>query len=1536
MSGQPAGTYEVLMWWTYLSTRSTSVRIDINHAGGTSTIFVNQQQNGGQWNSLGIFEFNSTGSVTITATSSSTISACADAVWYKQFAGPIPTEIIVDNRSAVTSQTGTWSVSSAPNPYGVDSVWGRSGATFTWYATLPQEGTYDVYMWWTQTSTRPTSALVTIQYGGGSDSININQQQNGGQWNLLGRYTFAKTGSSFVRLSAPAASPISYGADAVKFNFIELNNAPVAFIDAIEPSPAGVGDTVYFDGHGEDSDGNIAAYNWESDIDGELSSEESFATADLSEGEHIITFKVQDDKGKWSAPATEPLVVGNVPPTAFIDSITPNPALVGQTITLTGHGEDSDGTVEAYQWHSSIDGNLSNEESFSTNLLSIGGHTITFTVYDNNGVASVPVSRTLTVQNLANDVIIDNGGSGTSSTGTWSVSGGTGFYGVNSVWARNGATYTWTFSPAISGYYQLYMWWTQYSSRSNNIPVDIQHIGGPSRVYINQQQNGSKWNSLGEYPFQSGSSYRITITAASGSTVSTCADAVKFVYNRELDVNTLPPTATIDSINPNPAVPGEPITFVGHGTDISGTITAYNWRSDISGNLSNSSTFSTSSLSAGLHTIFFKVQNNRGMWSSEVSRTLSVGVENIYCCFGYGPENDRSMIRSYLDDIAEYQGNNVWVYRDQGRGKTYVVRYVEDIESMKNALKTEGSHVLFYGHSNYGLGPSFATTLESQNQEIDDIRYIDDDRIFNVSSPWVHINVNGMRTSQAYPYWWPIFKDGTSGRMPYTLDDPNGLPAYNYYVTYQVLGDPNHYRIETVRNSAIVRFFDSSVPAWYSPDGRAPDTNDPNERKYYIVNSASWSPSFETTGDWTASQATAGYFKEDYFYTSAGTGDKQARWLFTIPTAGTYKVLGWWPASNGNTSGASYVINYSAGSITIPANQQVNGGRWNELGEFYFEPNAYSVTLSNNAFSGNVIADGVRISHPDNPPEVMQADFCASARSGNRPLMITFYNRSTGDLTSRRWNFGDGFTNTTRDTIDHTYNVAGKYTVSLTVSGPLGSSSKTKVGYIVVGNAAPAAPPVPPLQAEFAASAYGAAPLRVRFSDLSSGDLRRGITYKPAPGYAGQDTFSYVVKDDDGATSNEAIVRINPPNQAPVANDDWAVTAAGVPIQVSVLSNDTDVDGNIDSNTVVVTLQPSNGTAVVNAGGKITYTPNSGFGGTDTFRYTVKDIAGAVSNDANVTINPPNRAPVAKDDSAVTDQNTPVTINVVANDKDSDGNIDPNTVTIKLGPTGGTVTVNEGGKVTYTPGPEFSGTDSFTYTVADKAGAVSNDANVTINPPNRPPVANDDRAVTQPNVPVTVNVLANDTDADGTIDSGTIEVTQAPSHGTFVVHDSWLWDFGDGSTSHERGPTHTYLTPGNYTVTLTVTDANGDSVSETKVNFVRAVIFEKSIDNVDYPKTHTAGKVVVYRKELEIPKEELKYNRLFWYSCNSGNYYLDTFNRGVVFYTLNLTNMSGGKVFYLYLKAYFEGRSNQQMWQILQDKEAVFDYYDFSKRPQNQ
>ncbi|MBM3155201.1 MAG: hypothetical protein FJ008_07700 [Chloroflexi bacterium] len=84
------------------------------------------------------------------------------------------------------------------------------------------------------------------------------------------------------------------------------------------------------------------------------------------------------------------------------------------------------------------------------------------------------------------------------------------------------------------------------------------------------------------------------------------------------------PTAYIDSITPTSTSAGESVNFAGHGTDPDGTVVGYKWRSSLSGDLSNSASFQTSSLTPGTHTIYFQVQDNQGNWSNEVTSTVTI------------------------------------------------------------------------------------------------------------------------------------------------------------------------------------------------------------------------------------------------------------------------------------------------------------------------------------------------------------------------------------------------------------------------------------------------------------------------------------------------------------------------------------------------------------------------------------------------------------------------------------------------------------------------------------------------------------------------------------------------------------------------------------------------------------------------------------------------------------------------------------------------------------------------------------------------
>jgi len=144
-----------------------------------------------------------------------------------------------------------------------------------------------------------------------------------------------------------------------------------------------------------------------------------------------------------------------------------------------------------------------------------------------NVTSNHTIGATFSIDTPSKEIIIDNRDATTSRTGTWSASLGVNSYGVDSVYSRDGSTFTWYFTPQQNGNYKVSMWWTYRDSRSKSVPVDINYSGGTARVFVNQTKNAGTWNVLGTYPFKAGVRYKVTITAQP-SPASTCADAVKF------------------------------------------------------------------------------------------------------------------------------------------------------------------------------------------------------------------------------------------------------------------------------------------------------------------------------------------------------------------------------------------------------------------------------------------------------------------------------------------------------------------------------------------------------------------------------------------------------------------------------------------------------------------------------------------------------------------------------------------------------------------------------------------------------------------------------------------------------------------------------------------------------------------------------------------------------------------------------------------------------------------------------------------------
>ncbi|EOD9427909.1 Ig-like domain-containing protein, partial [Vibrio harveyi] len=277
------------------------------------------------------------------------------------------------------------------------------------------------------------------------------------------------------------------------------------------------------------------------------------------------------------------------------------------------------------------------------------------------------------------------------------------------------------------------------------------------------------------------------------------------------------------------------------------------------------------------------------------------------------------------------------------------------------------------------------------------------------------------------------------------------------------------------------------------------------------------------------------------------------------------------------------------------------------------------------------------------------------------------------------------------------------------------------------------------------------------------------LVFTPAENFNGDATISYTISDGQLTDDATVAVTVNPVNDAPVAVNDAVSTDEDTAVTIDVLANDSDPEN--DTLTITAASVPAEQGTVAIVDGKLVFTPAENFNGDATISYTISD--GQLTDDATVavTVNPVNDAPVAVNDAVSTDEDTAVTIDVLANDSDPEN--DTLTITAASVPAEqGTVTIVDG-KLVFTPAENFNGDATISYTISD--GQLTDDATVavTVNPVNDAPVAVDDTVTTDEDTAVTIDVLANDSDPEN--DTLTITAASVPAEqGTVAIVDGKL------------------------------------------------------------------------------------------------------------------------------------------------------------------
>ncbi|GEP43499.1 Ig-like domain-containing protein [Brevifollis gellanilyticus] len=345
------------------------------------------------------------------------------------------------------------------------------------------------------------------------------------------------------------------------------------------------------------------------------------------------------------------------------------------------------------------------------------------------------------------------------------------------------------------------------------------------------------------------------------------------------------------------------------------------------------------------------------------------------------------------------------------------------------------------------------------------------------------------------------------------------------------------------------------------------------------------------------------------------------------------------------------------------------------------------------------------------------------------------------------------------------------------------------------------------------------------------------IIYTPAANYHGADSFAFTVSDAD-ATSASALVilEIGPINDAPYVSDITVALDEDTTTEITPEGDDFDAD----ELTFDIVAAPQHGSLTATATGWI-YTPAADYHGADSFTYRANDgLADSAPALVSITVRPVNDAPTATTQSLVAVEDTPLSITLSGSDPENTAL----TFAITSQPSHGTVTV-AGAAWTYTPALNYSGADSFTFTVTDEGGLASAPATVslTVTPVNDAPSAQAQQLTLAEDTSLPVTLTGSDVD-DAEL---TYTVLTAPAHGvlsgtlpalTYTPNadyhgtDSLVFIAQDGETDSVPATISLVITPVNdapvalaqavnaqeeipLPITLTGTDADGDTLTYT-------------------------------------------------------------------------------------------------------------------------
>ncbi|MEM7790578.1 MAG: Ig-like domain-containing protein, partial [Verrucomicrobiota bacterium] len=282
------------------------------------------------------------------------------------------------------------------------------------------------------------------------------------------------------------------------------------------------------------------------------------------------------------------------------------------------------------------------------------------------------------------------------------------------------------------------------------------------------------------------------------------------------------------------------------------------------------------------------------------------------------------------------------------------------------------------------------------------------------------------------------------------------------------------------------------------------------------------------------------------------------------------------------------------------------------------------------------------------------------------------------------------------------------------------------------------------------------------------------LTYAPNQNYFGADTFSFTVADADVVSGTaEITITVLPVNDIPTASIQSFTVQEDAELTGTLLASDP--EGDTLSFSLIGDV--TDGSLTFNSNGDFIYSPDADFNGVDSFAYNISDgqgIAGPVS--AQIIVEPVDDTPVANPDSAVTNENTPVVINVLSNDRDPDGGVLSISSVTAL--SNGNVVINPDETITFTPATGYSGDAGFDYTIVDTDGVFTTaSVSVEVSPINNAPVPENLSFNLNEDTELSGALVAVDPDGDDII----FGLVESPLNGNLTVTENGSFTYTPNS-----------------------------------------------------------------------------------------------------------------------------------------------------------